>query len=580
MEVFHQKAFRSGDIPERFNDPFRYVPCGAVISAAEDVIAFIRSAPRLCDIFSEGKMLGVMIVEKDGRTGFLAAFSGNAGGLNRIPFFVPPVYDLLDPEGYFRKEEKRISRLNALLQQLQEDPSFIACRKDAEDAEREKVEAVRAWKEKMEQARQRRHMIRRELSDRDQGNGPGNSFPEEDRKEMLDRLTRESQYDKAQLRRIIAYHDSRIAEAKVRLRTYTEKEEAIKEERRKSSDALQRWIFDRHTVRNARGQERTISAIFSDRGLVPPAGTGECAAPKLLQYAYLNGFTPLAMGEFWYGKTQGEEIRSAGRFYPSCTGKCGPLLGFMLEGLDTDAGTILQDSGTDEERQSGGMKIIYEDGSIVAVDKPSGMPSVPGKDGRISAEEMLRNTGREAHPVHRLDMDTSGVLVFAKTGAAARELRRQFGSREVEKLYLALLDIPRDWNHCQDETGKISLPLSADYINRPRQCVSADGKEAVTLYRILSISEDIALVAFRPLTGRTHQLRIHSAHPRGLGATISGDRLYGSAGTAPRLCLHAAYISFIHPSTGKKISLRSSCPFGNRIPGGNETCTVILPPVL
>lgn len=586
MDTFHRITIEEGDIPGRFNDPFRYVPSRAVISAAKETVALIDSDPGLRSIFSEGKMLGVMIVEKDGQTGFLAAFSGNAGGLNRIPFFVPPVYDLLDPEGYFKKEESRISSLNTQLRQLYNDPLYIEAQQEAADAEKEKEETVKAWKEKMEKSRLRRHKIRKELSQSAGEMPPLSSFCSDagscsdGSKDILDSLIRESQYEKAQLKRIVSACDARIAEARERLRPFIENEEKIKEERRKSSDALQKWIFDAHPVLNARGESRSISSIFSDRGLVPPAGTGECAAPKLLQYAYLNGFTPLAMGEFWYGKTQGDEIRSAGRFYPSCTGKCGPLLGFMLEGLDTDARAVSKGFGTDDTGLSGEMHILYEDGIIVAVDKPSGMPSVPGKDGRISAEEILRGTGREVHAVHRLDMDTSGILVFAKTETAARELRRQFGSREVEKLYLALLDITENWSHSQGEDGRISLPLAADYINRPRQCVSADGKEAVTLYRILLLSDKKALAAFRPLTGRTHQLRIHSAHPQGLDAPISGDSLYGSAGTAPRLCLHAAYISFLHPSSGKKISLRSSCPFKDMIPGGKEACKDLMRSVL
>lgn len=581
MEAFHPMAFRSGDIPERFNNPFRYVPCRAVLSAAETVTAFIDSDRRLRGIFSEGKMLGVLIVEKDGQTGFLAAFSGNAGGLNRIPFFVPPVYDLLDPEGYFKKEEKRISGLNTQLRQLKEDPQYIACRKEACDAETDKEKEVSSWKEKMEESRRRRRMIRQELSERAAENGTdGDSLSAEDSREILDRLTRESQYEKAQLRRIISAHDARIAEAGHRLKAYTEREERIKEERRKSSDALQKWIFDTHSVMNAAGESKTIASIFSSRGLVPPSGTGECAAPKLLQYAYLNGCRPLAMGEFWYGKTQGEEIRCEGRFYPSCTGKCGPLLDYMLTGIGPDGKDCGQNVMPEGKAFRERMRIMYEDNWIVAVDKPSGMPSVPGKDGRISAEEILRDTGREIHAVHRLDMDTSGILIFAKTEAAARELRKQFGSKGVEKLYLALLDIPKHWCHRQDETGTISLPLSADYINRPRQCVSAEGKEAETLYRIILMSEDRALVTLRPLTGRTHQLRIHSAHHLGLDAPISGDMLYGSAGSAPRLCLHAAYISFTHPSSGKKISLRSSCPFEDMIPGGKEACTGLMRSVL
>ena len=308
------------------------------------------------------------------------------------------------------------------------------------------------------------------------------------------------------------------------------------------SARLQMEIFSRTKVLNALGQERSIAEIFADRGLVPPSGTGDCAAPKLLQEAYRRGLKPLSMGEFWYGASPlGGEVREQGRFYPSCTGKCGPLLTYMMQGLEVEPNPLRVKIPSEE------VKIVYEDEALIVASKPSGMLCVPGKTGEKSLMELLPGPVFE---VHRLDMDTSGLIVFARTGEAQVELRRQFAAREVQKTYIARL-APGAKRWTEGFSGTVALPLSEDWYDRPRQMVDrTSGKQAITRFEILKVFPDTSMdVRFEPLTGRTHQLRVHSASPEGLGHPIQGDRLYG-APDGGRLMLHACRLAFRHPATG------------------------------
>ena len=449
-------------IPEKFTYPFCYEPNPLIVRAARGLIERIDTTPGLRAIFSEGKMMGVLMVQNGDDVDYLYGFSGLAGGRSTIDGFVPPIFDLTDPDGYFKKKEAAISELN---------------RRIAEGAD-----------------------------------------------------------DTA----------------------------ALKSRRKEMSIALQEWIFRQYVVMNARGERRSILDIFADRGLLPPGGTGDCAAPKLLQSAYLRGLKPLALGEFWYGASPSREIRRQGCFYPSCTGKCGPLLAFMLEGLDVEDNPLESDEvlrkfngGSDA---LGGARIIFEDDAIIVVDKPSGMLAMPGRTLKVSLEERLKkalNTN-EIYSCHRLDMDTSGLMVYAKSPEAQAELRQQFERRMVKKSYLALL-APGETPPAAGTSGRIELPLALDYYDRPRQMVDfEDGKQAVTDYEVLEVRPDgTALVRFTPLTGRTHQLRVHAASPLGLGRPIVGDRLYGGGGSS-RLCLHAATLSFIHPRTGERMYFESS----------------------
>ena len=343
---------------------------------------------------------------------------------------------------------------------------------------------------------------------------------------------------------------------------YAYRPEAIRATSPEHSRQLQDWLFDQYIVVNGRGERRSIRQIFANRGLVPPGGTGECAAPKLLQYALTHGLKPLAIGEFWYGASPAREVRRAGAFYPACTGKCGPLLTYMLEGLDVAPNPL----ESDEHWLLSEPVVRYEDNALIVAEKPAGMLAVPGRPvpgvpPRQSLQDWLsRYCGAPVLACHRLDMDTSGLMVFAKDPASQASLQQQFEKREISKSYLAWVSDP-EGKACAFQPGmrgKIVLPLAPDWYDRPRQLVDPEhGKPAVTDYEVLRLNGDgAAFVRLIPYTGRTHQLRVHCAHPGGLGRPIIGDRLYGGAPN-DRLMLHAAYLSFHHPADGRRMTFES-----------------------
>ena len=443
-------------LPEKFTYPFCYVPHPLIREAAAALIARIDASDYLRGLFSEGKMMGALLVQNaDGATDVLYGFSGVAGGTAVVDGFVPPIFDLTEPGGYYRAAEARITAINL------------------------------------------------------------------------------------QLRDIVILSDS-------------EGSAALEAERHALSIDLQDWIFDHYMVSNALGETISIKEVFARRGLVPPGGTGDCAAPKLLQYAYSHGLKPLAMGEFWYGASPRREVRTQGCFYPSCTGKCGPLLEFMLQGLEVEENPLTK-LCTREPR------IVFIDESIIVAEKPSGLLAAPGRyvsHSMVSALE--KQTGAEVFSCHRLDMDTSGLMVFARSAAAQAEMHRQFAAGEVSKRYQARLQPGRELPAAE---GEISLPLSLDYYDRPRQMADFEtGKPALTRYRVLRHRRDGSTdVEFQPLTGRTHQLRVHAAHALGLGRPIAGDRLYGGDPASPDapLLLHASRLEFTHPVTGERMVFES-----------------------
>ena len=321
----------------------------------------------------------------------------------------------------------------------------------------------------------------------------------------------------------------------------------------RDSRELQEWLFRQYRVMNGMGEEMDVKEIFALRGLVPPGGTGECAAPKLLNYAFRNGLKPLCMGEFWYGASPSSgEVRQHGRFYPSCTGKCGPLLSWMLRGVEVEDNPLQRVAGFNT------IKVLYEDDILLAVNKPSGMLCAPGLTGTESLQEILEKDYGKLYSCHRLDMDTSGVILFARTPQAQTEIHRQFSERVVKKTYLAHLCAgTRPWKGKMK--GTIALPLAPDWHDRPRQMVDKqNGKSAITEFEILQIFPDGEMdVRFIPHTGRTHQLRVHAASPLGLGRPIKGDALYGDS-SKNRLQLHAESLSFKHPVSGETILITAA----------------------
>ena len=530
------------EFPRRFNNPFYYSPHCLCLMAAEEVRDIVSRDDSIMAEVARGKMFGVLVVEdSNGETGFLAGFSGLLNGSNLIDGFVPPVYDMLSPDGYFKKEEAGISLLNSRIKEIERNGEHLtaaaACITLKEAMEKELEE----MRERMRAGKQRRDQLR----------ASGILTAEEE-----ESLIRESQHMKAELKRCKTRWLEKIAEAEKKAAPANEQVAAMKEERKRRSAALQEWLFKQFKVLNAKGEERSLLDIFAAHAnILPPAGAGECAAPKLLQHAYRNSLKPLAIAEFWLGASPTGEIRREGCFYGACKSKCEPILGFMLQGLD------VEDNDLEKGNEITSLEVVFEDEHLLVVNKPAGTLSVPGVVGGTSVQEWIRVTRKDNSylVVHRLDMATSGLLVIAKTMEIYKMLQQQFAGRYVEKHYTAVLDGIPDASR-----GTIELPLAADYENRPRQKVDyTDGKNAITHYAIKKIAElhgkQCAVVDFIPVTGRTHQLRVHAAHHNGLDCPIIGDALYGTM--AERLMLHASSITFTHPISGERITIEKDAGF-------------------
>ena len=608
MIHFFKKPVSHLALPEKFTYPFHYTPHPLCVLAAEEVKEYIASRKEWQEELASGKMFGVLIVQTDNgitnneenQIGYLAAFSGNLDGKNLHPYFVPPVYDLLQPEGFFKIEEEQISAINIRIRELENSSSYLGS-KEKWKIETEQAKAVlnqaKAELKMAKEAREIRRQSSPELSEEEQAS-----------------LIRESQYQKAEYKRLEKKWKKRLEELETETRHFETEIEQLKTERKERSAALQRKLFEQFRMLNARGEVKDLYTIFEQTvQKVPPAGAGECALPKLLQYAYLHQLKPLAMAEFWWGDSPKNEIRHHGYYYPSCKGKCEPILQHMLQGLEIDENPLLNPVHEEEE-----LEIVFEDEWLLVVNKPAGMLSVPGKaEDRDSVYHRLKKKYPEATGpmiVHRLDMATSGLLLVAKTKEVHQDLQAQFANRSIKKRYVAVLDgaiikTEKETKPIAEKailiakntvstkktakaertgsTGRIELPLCLNPLDRPRQMVSSEhGKEAITEYQIISESERITSesentfnesnridesersinesrkytrIIFYPLTGRTHQLRVHAAHPEGLGCPILGDELYGKK--ADRLYLHAEYIEFRHPIYGDILCIQKEADF-------------------
>lgn len=544
------------------NNPLDYEPHPLCIQACREVQEMLARREDWQEEIARGKMFGVLIVENvktDSDTpkwGYLAAYSGQIGGRSDWEDFVPAVFDYLQPDGYFKTHEAEISRINQSISHLEKDERMKEARTLIRQLQEERKRTIAAYQEKMKEAKAKRD------SRREAGN-----LSEAEEAEMI----RESQFMKAELRRLKKSLSEKTA-LETEFEDYQENILRLKQLRKQLSDALQQWLFSQFRMLNQEGESKDLLEIFRDEALkeypqaaiatsriaalkmVPPAGSGECCEPKLLQYAYQHGYKPLQMAMFWWGESPKEEIRHHLQFYPACNGKCKPILHWMLPASTFEPEAINLSIYNKVET-------LYEDIEIAVIHKPEGLLSVPGKDAaQPSVYALMRRKYPEATGpliVHRLDMATSGVLLIAKTEFAYHRLQQAFLNHQIQKKYVAIIsgrDIP--------EKGIISLPLQPDYLNRPRQIVNHEqGKEAITEYEILERIDGFHLrIALYPKTGRTHQLRVHCAHQEGLNAPILGDPLYGNE-KAARLHLHAEEITFEHPLTGKKITIKRKADF-------------------
>lgn len=519
--------------PDKFTWPFCYEPHPLCIEAARNLQKCLEDEEQWSEEIKNGKMFGVLVVrDKENTIGYLAAYSGQLCGRNDLPGFVPAVYDLLQPDGYFKTHEAEITAINDKLKGIEHDTCYTELRNKLKNIQTDADKDISSYKALMAEAKEKRRQARED------GDCDSNA------------LIHESQFMKAELRRKKQAYAALISKTETKINEYECRITELKQKRKRMSDALQHWIFNKFVMLNALGERKDLNDIFADYHHVtgtgsatPPSGSGECCAPKLLQYAFIKGYKPLCMAEFWYGKSPKAEVRHHLHFYPSCHSKCKPILEFMLKGLDTAPDPL---NGDNEEYTSFCKpKTVYEDEWITVVNKPSGMLSVPGRTTQPAASEIM-----DLLPVHRLDMDTSGLLMLAKNKKAQQTFRAMFENREIKKRYMALLD-----GILTTDEGEITLPLSPDINDRPRQMVDYDnGKTAHTHYKVLQRKDGKTLVALYPHTGRTHQLRVHCAHQDGLNIPIVGDRLYGKAST--RLHLFADTMEFYHPILKKQITIR------------------------
>ena len=525
-------------LPEKFTYPFHYTPHPLCVAAAGEVGRYLSTKGEWQGELRKGKMFGVLIVRTgEGEVGYLAAFSGILAGKNRHTYFVPPVYDVQEPDGFFRIEEEQISGINRRIEELQADVRYKDCKQRLADETILAGQVLDDIRGRMKAAKVERDRLRSTVTRVDS-----------------EQLIRESQFQKAELKRQKQYWKDHLASLQAEVEVFETEIERLKAERKTRSAALQQWLFKQFRMLNARGEERDLCNLFKDTvQKTPPAGAGECAAPKLLQYAYRNGWQPLAMAEFWWGDSPKNEIRRHGYYYPACKGKCGPILKHMLQGLHVEENPLETDMHRDTE-----LEIMYEDEWLSVVNKPAGMLSVPGKSDIDSVYGRVRRMYPEATGpmiVHRLDMATSGLILIAKTKEVHQNLQAQFKNRTVCKRYVAWLD-----GIVEKKEGHIELPHRPDPEDWPRQLVDAvHGKPVVTDYTVLHYDSGRTFISFIPKTGRTHQLRVHSAHPLGLNAPIVGDELYGRK--ADRLYLHAEYLGFIHPVSGVYMEIEKESGF-------------------
>jgi len=538
-------------LPERFTFPFHYTPHPLALAAAEalqkrleteDFGHFFGLPHENGNGEPMGKMFGVLIVQAtDGALGYLSAFSGKLGGRNHHPGFVPPVFDLLDENGFYRPEEDELSAMNRRIEALEQSPERDAALARLHEETAAAARQLEALKARQKAAKAERQVRR-------------NAAAPEDFAAVDAAMTEASKRDHFELKDLKKHWQERLQAAQEKVEALEQELRLLREERKKRSAALQQRIFEQYTFLNIEGRERSIGDIFQAHlAAPPPAGAGECAAPKLLQYAFRHGLRPIAMAEFWWGASPSGEIRKHQYYYPACRSKCEPILGHMLAGMALDDNPLKPGSAAALE-----LEILYEDETLLLVNKPAGLLSVPGKEESDSVFLRVKKMRPEASGpmiVHRLDMSTSGLLLLAKNEETYKILQSQFLTRSVKKRYEALLE-----GEVRGESGVIDLPLRVDLDDRPRQMVCYEhGKAARTEWQLMARKHGRTRIHFFPITGRTHQLRVHAAHPQGLNTPIVGDELYGHAGA--RLCLHAAELSFTHPQSGEVLRFVCAAPF-------------------
>jgi len=543
------------DLPERFTYPFYYQPHPLCVNAADEVKAYLRSQTDFEHNFGLdaakhglkiGKMFGVMIVTTvEDQLGYIAAFSGKLAESNFISGFVPPIYDTLNPNGFYKQGEAHLNILNDRIEALEHSEQLKQAASNLKQTKAEVEKTLEAFKRN----------AKLEKKERQQNRVDGEqNLSNSEKITFFENLKQQSIQSNIKLKYLKQDCEARIRSAKKIYDALLQPIKALKTERKTLSASLQRQIHEQYCLLNAKGETKDLVGIFKSTALEkPPVAAGECAAPKLFQYAFKNQLKPIAMAEFYWGISPTAEVRKHGQFYPSCRSRCEPILGFMMQGLDVESNPI-ETTGV----FTGELEIIYEDDYLLLVNKPSEFLSVPGKTIKDSVlTRMQKYLPNATGPLllHRLDMSTSGLLLVAKNEKTHKNLQKQFINRTIKKRYIALLEGVLD-----SKSGVIDLPLRVDLNNRPRQLVCCEyGKSAQTKFEVIAVSDNNTRIHFYPITGRTHQLRVHAAHHKGLNSPIVGDDLYGNVSN--RLHLHAEFLSFEHPVKREWVAYTCEAPF-------------------
>ncbi|MFV0576836.1 MAG: pseudouridine synthase [Vibrio sp.] len=533
-------------LPKKFTFPFCYEPHPLSVLAAEQLQQHLTAQTDWQHDFAEtGKMFGVLVVKnQQGEIGFISAFSGKVADSNHLPHFVPPVFDMLTEGSFFLEGTAPINAINQQIKQLESDPEIAALNQQIK-------ECIQLSEIELEQ--HRLHMIEGRKSRKQQRLSAEETLSPIELKPFLADLAKQSVAEKTQQKQLKAHWAQQIEQTEKQLQLKVAEIDRLKQQRKELSSSLQTQLFSKYIFLNQAQEEKSLLNIFqATKNPIPPAGSGECAAPKLLHYAFQHQFTPICMAEFWWGESPKSEIRQHKKYYPACQNKCHPILTHMLDGICLDDNPLLKNHAEGKE-----IEIIYQDEAIIVINKPEEFLSVPGVNVKDSAftrlQTLLADTPNVEGPfvLHRLDMSTSGLLVFALTKRANKSLQKQFITRGIEKRYVAVLD-----GKVEQQSGTITLPLRADLDDRPRQMVCFEhGKPAHTTWEWIENVKvngvDKSKVYLYPKTGRTHQLRVHCAHKNGLNMPILGDDLYGEV--ANRLHLHAQQLTFDHPYTKERM---------------------------
>ena len=551
----HFKENTSGiEVPDKFTFPFYYEPHPLAIVATKEIQEYLEKQTDFKHEFglkdtelknAIGKMFGVLVVKKtDNSLGYLAAFSGKLADKSLPDKFVPPIFNMRTEGSFYIQGEKKIEKIGAEIQLLKKDENYLSLKKSLKKFSKKIEEDLAAQRKKMKTSKLSRRLQKKEAK----ANLDAANFSILNKK-----LIQESYNDQFYYKELQEYYSYKIEESKTLLADFENKIIGLMALRKKTSAILQNTLFEKYQFLNQQKETKGLLTIFNNPSVKPPAGTGDCSAPKLLQYAFQHHLTPIALAEFWWGISPNSEIRKHKNFYPSCLSRCKPILNHMLEGIEMEENLLLKNLTKKEE-----LSVIYEDDDLIIVNKPPEFLSVPGKEIKDSVYTRIKQKYPEATGpliVHRLDMSTSGIIVLTKTKEANKILQGQFIKRTVKKRYVALLS-----GKLSKKQGVIKLPLRLDLDDRPRQLVDfMNGKKAETNWNVISKNDTHTRVHFYPITGRTHQLRVHAAHKEGLNTPIKGDDLYGNK--QDRLYLHAEFIEFTHPTSRNKISFTVPADF-------------------